>query len=74
MAFVICDLVDHFGSSNLWFGSADDPGTDTACFIVPAEEKHVREASADQEEAVSVARWNQVTSPKLVQVKTGNMF
>lgn len=38
LAFVICDLVDHFGSSNLWFGSPDYPGADTACFIVPAKQ------------------------------------
>lgn len=36
LAFVIGDLVDHFGSSNLWFGSPDHPGADTSCFIVPA--------------------------------------
>lgn len=36
LAFVIGDLVDHFGSSNLWFGSPDHPGADTACFVVPA--------------------------------------
>lgn len=36
MAFVIGNLVDHFGCSNLWFGSPDHPGADTARFIVPA--------------------------------------
>lgn len=38
LAFVICDLVDHFGSSNLWFGSPDYPGANTARFIVPAKQ------------------------------------
>lgn len=38
LAFVIGDLVDHFGSSNLWFGSPDYPGADTARFIVPAKQ------------------------------------
>lgn len=46
LAFVICDLVDHFGSSNLWFGSTDDPGADAARFIVPViNEKHFCNAS-----------------------------
>lgn len=36
LAFVIGDLVDHFGCSNLWFGAPDYPGADTARFIVPA--------------------------------------
>ncbi len=38
LAFVIGDLVDHFGSSNLWFGSPDYPGADAARFIVPANQ------------------------------------
>lgn len=38
LAFVIGDLVDHFGSSNLWFGSPDYPGANTARFIVPAKQ------------------------------------
>ena len=38
LAFVIGDLVDHFGCSNLWFGSPDYPGADTARFIVPANQ------------------------------------
>lgn len=38
LAFVIGDLVDHFGCSNLWFGSPDDPRADTARFIVPAND------------------------------------
>lgn len=44
LAFVIGDLVDHFGSSNLWFGSPDHPGADTACFIVPTGQstEHIR--------------------------------
>lgn len=35
LAFVIGDLVDHFGCSNLWFGAPDYPGADTARFVVP---------------------------------------
>lgn len=38
LAFVIGDLVNDFGSSNLWFGSPDYPGADTARFIVPANQ------------------------------------
>lgn len=38
LAFVIGDLVDHFGSSNLWFGSPDYPGADAARFVVSFNE------------------------------------
>lgn len=38
LAFVIGDLVNDFGSSNLWFGSPDYSGADTARFIVPANQ------------------------------------
>lgn len=38
LAFVICDLVDHFGSSNLWFGSPDYAGADAARLIVSAKQ------------------------------------
>lgn len=42
LAFVIGDLVDHFGCSNLWFGSPDYPRADAACFIVPVRESRGR--------------------------------
>lgn len=37
LAFVIGDLVDHFGSSNLWFGSPDHAGADAARLVVPGK-------------------------------------
>lgn len=37
LAFVIGNLVDHFGCSNLWFGAADHTGPDAARLIVPAD-------------------------------------
>lgn len=41
LAFVIGDLVDHFGCSNLWFGSPDYPRADAACFVVPMRKGEV---------------------------------
>lgn len=37
LAFVIGNFVNHFGCSNLWFGSPNHSGADTACLIVPVE-------------------------------------
>jgi len=44
LAFVIGDLVDHFGSSNLWFGSPDHPGADAARLVVPGKSERYLDA------------------------------
>lgn len=35
LAFILSDFFDHFGSGNLWFGSANHPRLDASCFIIP---------------------------------------
>lgn len=41
LAFVLCDFVNNFWCSDLWFGASNDSWLNAACLIIPACIKNI---------------------------------